>query len=811
MSEMSSFYGGRSGASFVIVKHFDGINIPQPGDGSGTTEYTYVKNYYAVDAETDEFLLSDEAVDGAVEVTDGSTTKYLIEQVNENLLKYSWKKQTNDGSAINGTGFKFPNKLAEGMVQCFAKGAASASEVNYGEYVIIDTMVNMHERTNLDNGKVFRRGMDLTTELAGAEYIGQILGPQGESPELHLDKFDTVSQITGARQSTYTAEADDIIPGSYLDEAGVRTFNDYISYSWVTVKDSYGNVEGCLIGFKAPTLVQDYEAKSMSPYEQRAKDSEGKYYNYDLISEDPEQYIDNKWQHPYYQKWQIKVPHGYHGVNSTNIEIIPSATKPKCDEEEYAGTSLYNDKELTDEALVLTDSIEILRDENFDTSEDILYALADYEGSQYYVKKEDCYKYIIRYRETNFDNLEEGEVTYYEIGDYNCIRKITLSENGVMTVFNTSKEPEVLEATLQWIDNTGDTESIEISEEGTVTVWYNTLDEQGNHKKTVFEKKLDWIEDATLSQDGHFKMLYNNDSIPNRPIDPASGHSMYENTLNWVDLITVSENGIIDFYYNSNHDEPFYSTSGDNRIKVIKSITYDVGEREGEGSQKFIVTYNTLDEEGNNEKEDNSNWAAMNYIVEARLSEPSLAYPGAPYYHLLVIYSDPEYRKKFQDKWVKYPSEKFGEDYDQWIDMGNIRGEKGGYHNIATLDNKGLLYDDSESSVDIPPEYIIYACNVRDGGNEYIFEEGTGVDLTYAGWGCTIKGATEDSSVVYFYDYALKRWIRVGSISSGISSPESIIIKAKPDGDTGAPLALEDTLEEKGFWFAAEEAVAVGI
>ena len=34
---MESFYGGRSGAAFIIVQRFDGIDIPQPGDGSGVT------------------------------------------------------------------------------------------------------------------------------------------------------------------------------------------------------------------------------------------------------------------------------------------------------------------------------------------------------------------------------------------------------------------------------------------------------------------------------------------------------------------------------------------------------------------------------------------------------------------------------------------------------------------------------------------------------------------------------------------------------------------------------------------------------
>ena len=80
------------------------------------------------------------------------------------------------------------------MVQFFAKGTKSASEVNYGEYVLIDTITNCSRQNDPDNGKVFRRGMNIDSELAGAEYIGNIVGPKGDTAELGLDNpecYDT--------------------------------------------------------------------------------------------------------------------------------------------------------------------------------------------------------------------------------------------------------------------------------------------------------------------------------------------------------------------------------------------------------------------------------------------------------------------------------------------------------------------------------------------------------------------------------------------------------------------------------------------
>ena len=52
---MESFYGGRKGISFIIVKQFDGLDIPQP-DANGN--YTYIGNYYAIES-TDVFKLDE--------------------------------------------------------------------------------------------------------------------------------------------------------------------------------------------------------------------------------------------------------------------------------------------------------------------------------------------------------------------------------------------------------------------------------------------------------------------------------------------------------------------------------------------------------------------------------------------------------------------------------------------------------------------------------------------------------------------------------------------------------------------------------
>ena len=812
---MESFYGGRSGAAFIIVKHFDGIDIPQP-DKNGN--YAFTGGYYAVD-NNKKLILSGGA-------------PIAREASNQNA--YSWEYFLHDSNIVvttsNGGTYSFADKLAEGMVQCFEQGAASSSEVNYGEYVIIDTIINLHNKNDDDNGKVFRRGMDYQADLAGAEYIGQIVGPQGETPEIDITHYLDIVAMSPHKQDTYNPVQQDIIPGSYIDASGTRQFEDEIKFAYATMKDAAGNIIGCQIGFQIPTLINEFEANSIDPYTNRIPGTSGFSSKYtDLIVEDPTEWDGQNWKHPFYEKWQISIPQGYHGVNSTNIEIIPSFTRPAyvTATENYPGAVIYSDPSLTNPIATSAAELELLRDELYDADDSVPYAIVEYDGVQCYVKKEDCYKEIVRYRETNFDNIAAGEVTYFEIGDYNSVQKITLSENGILTVFYTSTDPKALEKAVRWIDNQ-DTHGIEIDADGTMHVYYNTTHTPDSsdpfevlnprtgaaHDHSDYATVLDWIEEVTLSQDGKFRVLYNNKSVTS-DIDPVTGKSQYRNTLNWIDYITVTDDGIVNFYYNTDHTSPIYSSSTTNRIKYIKDIKFNStdgtpGALEGSGDQKFVVTYNTRDAFGNNEVENNSSWAAMNYIIEAKISTPSVQFPHAPFCHLIVIYSDPAYRAARRSQWVSYPSDKLGVVYNEWVDLGNVRGEKGGLHSVTNVTDLSDLYDDSGSTppVPIPPEYLLTADRTRKTGNPYIWVDGVDADYTYAGWGATIQDLSTGTETIYFYDYANKKWYSVGTIDTSLISPNTIISKSVPNSKM-EPSPADDTLHDDGFWLAAETAIYV--
>ena len=943
MSEMSSFYGGRQGNSIVIAKRFDGIDIPQVA-GS----YVYTRALYAVDTDGKFIVTTDSTISGVVGVsTDGgatqSTTIFVIKKNKENYLGTdipnfaAWGGHDNDGSlVVDGESYVFYPELAQGMVQFFEQGAKTASEVNYGAYVIIDTILNMATPNDPDNGKVYRRGMDInsTDGLAGAEYIGQIVGSQGESTEIDVQTYDNVTALSPHSERVYNATNDSIVPGSYTI-GSTRFYEEEIRYAFATIRDAFGNVEGCQIGFKFPTLVEDYEARSLSPYEQRKTDGDGKYYNYDLITQDSSEYVDmtktfalnsdsqfvlgsstevgayevvategtiyliektddtetlypswqtvsfngetsitgsdaatyhlpqiKKWSHPFYQKWQISVPHGYHGINPEDIEIIHTYTKtPK-----YKGGSItiYNTAECSDEDIykIVTDENETYRlygtsyvnvkskndlDEDdtdarghfekvngkcymrygsgYDADEDVVYAMIKLNDDVFkYVRKEDCYLDILRYCETDFDDEESGIKRYFYLGDYNTIDRVTISEDGTLSVFYTAKEqPQDYEQVLRWID-TKNTDGITIDEDGTVHVYYNTLDGEGKHEHQDYPTVLDWITEASLTARGKFTVLYNNDTMivgHDEKGNPIYGDK-YETTLQWIDYVDISDDGTVTFRWNTDgihnttpepDENPAYRFN--NQIKYlvdvdVQNTAIDVDDkakrkdgREGSGDQKIHLQFN------NDGRKDTPIGEPLNYIIETCICKPSTSYPNVPYSHLLVYYADPELRKTLghavideetgkitSSDWITYPSSKYdGVFWTEWVDLGDTRGENGGVHilkNVTSLDE----LKDSEGNY-IPPEKL------TDDNGVVINSEG-------AGWSCTCDIEGESSSkYILFYDYNIKEWYSIGRIDSASTDPAYTIVKSKPESEYTPSSKDVSILKANGIWLAAETAIYV--
>ena len=78
-------------------------------------------------------------------------------------------------------------KSIQDMINNFKLGS-DYTAVHFDEHVLINT----DNKNNPDNGKIYRRGYDFNNEMGGAEFVGTIVGPSGNSPIL---KLTTIAEV----------------------------------------------------------------------------------------------------------------------------------------------------------------------------------------------------------------------------------------------------------------------------------------------------------------------------------------------------------------------------------------------------------------------------------------------------------------------------------------------------------------------------------------------------------------------------------------------------------------------------------------
>lgn len=174
--------------------------------------------------------------------------------------------------------------------------------------------------------------------------------------------------------------------------------------------------------------------------------------------------------------------------------------------------------------------------------------------------------------------------------------------------------------------------SVDIDEEGTLTIGYTHEDTQS------FNKIFKWIKSISLNGNtGKLIVEYNHSQ------DKDGNATKYETDLRWVNNIQVAANGQVTLKYTTGADVVLNT-----KIKWVTKTEVLTGTTEGEGSQKLKITYNTGEtaEIGN----------PLNYIIKTAISDT---------YHLLVYYADPEKRANATNK-ATYDGK------DDWTDLGYI-------------------------------------------------------------------------------------------------------------------------------------------
>lgn len=579
MAMYNSFYGGRRGTSFVIVKNY--LDIPQMvnafSQGNDCTEVNF-----------EEYV--------------------IINNPNKNHP---------DNGKVFRRGYDFnSNRTISGYVFYANDDSTKApiilsSEADYRDKLEDKEHYSFEWRENI--------------QAHGAEYVGTIIGPAGKAPLLTLGSYEQVQNKSqtafeerrsrghyspvGDTQSI-KEEEQSLADWEQSSEESINTislipgkdgngFHDSIEWYCVSVRnDDYGDNTQAYIGFKFPYLVTQMQTKQVSPY-----DENGNIADMSRIARAD----DDPGTHPYYNKWHLKIPKGVPGDALRNLRITTFNG--------YSGNATNSD-EKGPLYYCVKDSGETIKQK-------LIYFDEQHEGHfnrQFFEKKYGTDivsegitliellnkltdKAILVYEKYNFDNKQNGEVEYYYLGDYNEIKNIELSEEGKLICTLAHDGEKILNPNddIRWIhdisfelpynieeiseeDDNGNiiqtgTQLIFKPDKGTnnFIIEYNTKNNQQERitkdfnipfvKRIVYDRQsgnlyyqLAGLHDKTNESDIIPFVENNNDDIEGIPLT----------TLEYLNSVDYDSNSsTLTFYYN-NYDE---NERPDNKIeKIIPAI-----------------------------------------------------------------------------------------------------------------------------------------------------------------------------------------------------------------------------------------------
>ena len=393
------------------------------------------------------------------------------------------------------------------MVQAFKRGD-SYRDVWYNEFCIIDTP----NKNDVDNGKIYQRGLDYTNNMGGSLYKGQIVGPMSGTPFMQMNTIQEVKNrsiksipedwervyptgydtddkghVIGYKTTLDAGEENkpiatfpfskahdtSLVPGK--DEDG--TFVDEITWTWCNIRMPDGNKSSWYyVGFTIPYMVVEYDTHAVSQY-----NSAG---NYQADTTTVERTDDRT--HPFFTSWDFGIPKGIKGDAIRNLRVIT----PTSGDTIYAPSAITVDTE--------TGLVSLGAAGYAGQAEDIAAGRKILVFDMYY-----------------YDGQINPDPVMIYVGDFNKIDNITLADDGTLTV------------------------------------------DFSHDNNTVFSRKIKWITSTTLSPDtGVFIVNYNNG-------DPA-----FTATLDWIKSITLDDDGTIHYHHTANNVDETHN----NVIKWVTSV-----------------------------------------------------------------------------------------------------------------------------------------------------------------------------------------------------------------------------------------------
>lgn len=740
-----SFYGGRKGTSFVIVKNY-------PDIASMVRDFSQGGNF--LDVKYDEYV--------------------LINTINKN---------NGDNGKIFRRGYDYNSERT-----------ISGYRVYKNDQEIIGGNAQDYE------GATYTYKEDIPA--GGAVYVGTIAGPAGRSPHLKILSYDDIQTIQDGfqnqkSQGNLSLVKEDLLPGKYEENDEVK-YNDDILWYCASVRNQNQDDSIAYLGFKIPYPVTDFITESVSAYDSngQAKDT-SKAERVDDLS------------HPFYEKWKFSIPKGIKGNSLRHIYLTTFENLPNekvfisqnnyylydnvlevfeyGDEEEQSPISLNVNSieiEISNQTYRILPNTQIIIGEEFsyDTeknpiqpikihflgilnqivqdgftiedngdinidftdgtslekkgfiksiddivfykdSEDnnklkmqILFNTEDEQGN-----KEDV-KYEIKFIDNiSFDdngtvtvNFTNGE-TYTKTNVFKNITNVYFDDNNLVFEFNNGPN---IEKPISWISD------MRIQESGNITVKRNGGSEWSN----VPIGKIKWVENITYTQDesddysNKITIAYNDETS-----------DVFENAFkSIIDVQVNSETNKLVIVYNTidpNTNE--HQTSEiDLAGGLITNVSYDYTEGEvtveysgGKADQTFSldvpakVTFA------------NSNPARDDYKLKiTSLNDAVTFLESGPIdsiydvqitpndHHLVVLFASAVTRNRIIDEEKNYGSEitaRDGVSYSGWLDLGSITNKSGIFiglnldHNdfntdISTFNNLSISQIVAKLNTDYP-------------------------------------------------------------------------------------------------------------
>lgn len=468
------------------------------------------------------------------------------------------------------------------MVTQFQKGGAY-TEANYGEYVIIDTIKNLNQRSNPQNGLLFRRGFDYNQAAAvkpdvnnykdqdnkiikqawnkawsdwvaapggGAIYVGQIVGSKGDTPE--------VVPVIWDDSFAQTAVRGDFSKGKEVDsQTGDITYHDTVRIGYEEVKDTDDNTTGAKIAFDIPSTV--FEAvpdPNNSPYSE---------FNVQRVYQDFDPQTEEPVDHPFYYKWQFTIPGGKHGTDIYQMkkEIGQDIQYQKTKDIDLVEGKIYWIKQENEYVQVEEPSVDQLS-EYYEQSGILV------DGDLNNIQPEDEY---ITYSVRDYSETAEGDETVH-LGrwPYRVIDRF-VTNNKVRTFFNWSvgqSESDIVKVPVGTIWNSGQTDA-----DGNLicAVCIHADDVSLSTPPTgPFTVGRQFYAEVDTGKPSIWRVIILPEQAPanSATIEYKAGEDDTIDLMRSIDYVTMDQNGNMFVYY-SDSDIPYYLMTS----RTLGEVNYD--------------------------------------------------------------------------------------------------------------------------------------------------------------------------------------------------------------------------------------------